>query len=139
MVDGYFECCCMEEFAGYSWSEGKTSSQLEKCAGDVVVLAWTVGSSAEMITASVVEESAGEVHVEKLLAPLCNPRHPDEAKNSEVGGTEELPSHSEMMDPMETHEPRSRRRCRVHSEMEDPVETQKLCSRRSYRVHNGHS
>ena len=81
MVDCYFQCCCMGEFAGYSWSEGKTSSQLEKGAGDVV---WTAGSSAGMISASVVEESAGEVHVEKLLAPLCNPRHPDEAKNSEV-------------------------------------------------------
>ena len=41
----------MEEFAGYSLSEGKTSSQLEKGAGDVVVLAWTAGSSAGMISA----------------------------------------------------------------------------------------
>ena len=53
-VDGYFQCCSMGEFAGYSWSEGKTSSQLEKGACDVVVLAWTAGSSAGVISVSVV-------------------------------------------------------------------------------------
>ena len=29
------------------------------------------------------------------------------------------------MDPLETQEPRSRKRCRVHSEMANPVENQK--------------
>ena len=105
----------MREFAGYSWPEGKTSSGWRKalvmwscsCGPRVVVRG--------LISASVVEQSAGEVYVEKLLAPLCNPR-PDEAKVSEVGGTEELSSHGEMMDPGNT----------------------KVVSRRGYPVNNGY-